>query len=84
MFDFPDVALPQEPFKMTGYEDFTMDETTSHMMFSSMPWLLLLGWEALSFISSTKSCLLQDQINSQLQHLQQLTQPIVHKLLLLV
>jgi hypothetical protein len=46
MFDFSDMALPQEPFKMTGYEDFTMDETTSHMMFSSMPWMSLPGLDS--------------------------------------
>jgi hypothetical protein len=51
-FDFADIALSQVPLDMTGYEDFaglsypvtlthdeTMDESTSHMMFSSMPWM---------------------------------------------
>jgi hypothetical protein len=58
VFNFADMALPQGPLDMTGYEDFavtahpaassngeTMDESISHMMFSSMPWMGVSGYD---------------------------------------
>jgi hypothetical protein len=58
MFNFADMALSQGPLDMTGYKDFagtantatsssgeTMDESISHIMLSSMPWMDVSGYD---------------------------------------